>query len=154
MSNNKWYDKRKTHPKSEATGTDAVSATRELQNVRFTKAESAPGELIATWELKLREVQSFAANGVKSGSDGGALEEQHGQSVMAIMSELGQFAKEMSKKDKALKPGLARKRIGAMLIHCAELCILNGITLDAAVVDRVNELCDLDKRYDRPSSLL
>jgi hypothetical protein len=111
---------------------------------------------IAKWELKLSELQSFGCHGVASGADGGDQLEQHDKAILGIMAELGQYAKEMRMKrvSREIAPNLARKRIGAILLHCAELAIMNGINLDDAVIEKINELCAMDNRYQRPESMI
>lgn len=105
--------------------------------------------------LKLHEVQSFACKGIDSGADGGYKPDQQEKALLGLMYQLGQFAREMAAQPRG-EPSNAmlRKRIGAMVVHCAELAILSGTSLDAAVAERVNEMCSTDRRYDKPSSML
>jgi hypothetical protein len=141
----KWYDKNKKKNKYADTMTVAPAQMPERETEEETHAE---------WELKLFEVQSFASKGVTSGADGGTRREQRDQAILGIMHELGQFAKEMRGSSEEARPNLARRRLGAMIQYCAEIAILEGTTLDAAMIERVNEMCASDKRYERPASLM
>ncbi len=141
----KWYDKNKKKTKYAAALVVAPAPTT---------GQEAEEETHAEWELKLFEVQSFASKGITSGADGGTRREQRDQAVLGIMHELGQFAKEMRGSSDEARPNLARRRLGAIIQYCAEIAILEGTTLDAAMIERVNEMCASDKRYERPASLM
>jgi hypothetical protein len=148
---NKWYDKRKTG--KDKWKKDAIAAATQSDPITPFSLPSEP--LSPTWELKLFEVQTFAGKGITSGSDGGQRRDQHADAVLGIMEELGQLAKDMrGAQTPEMKTSLIRKRLGGILLHCGELAILNGTTLDASMTEKMNDLCLADKKYELPASLM